>query len=669
MGTSYMARKCTQCAGRLEFVPEKKVWRCIYCGAEIERQEKYDGPFSVRNVALQALAATAFRRFDQAFQNLAECEKIEGEYAGCLVAKVAYSMLAMITKGQSDKGAAANYMEQLRKSYGNLKKLAETDSESEMLFYDAIDEADSSSDIFATLVVVYDSLNDVERRDVMLRHLKVEGVMSKDANNSLLLFALNKKDYGMTGKILSNSKALDCGKALLEVLRKMDDGEAKRTALASICKCGKLPKELKEQLEKYAASTQDSGETVISLASSLQSADLTLDLNVVLSKGGSASSLEQVRQLVLAYCHRKMRDDEIGVLVEFAFGHGIPDMPSMVLETLANNGQYVYLRPAQLALLLGNGHLNAQTKAKVLGMAQKYSIEPRGMERLLSSYLCNLNSSAQERAVILPILFNAVEQVPPDTIKRYVLLNGVSGDEKPQMVRHLFEGDVNMSLFSTLLSQYMVESLDASTVKNQIMQILLGKGLSVSREGVMLQLTRQDATAEEQRTVVQSMLDNGVRLPGEAASVYLEHTTAARFSLELLLLVQQPTSVYSANAISNYLLRIPGDSSKGGQVASMLQHSLQPPAGIRCKIEHLQNRLDCSLFQAYVLNCPDSQNCAMIIADLLAGTDGMRLSAPMTVNGETQKFKAYITQHKEELNEISLALCEKHKVFSFFFNF
>ena len=88
MGTSYTARKCTQCAGKLEYVPEKKVWRCIYCGAEIERQEEYSGPFTVRSVAQQALAAMAFRRFDIAFQNLAECDKIDGGYAGSLLFKV-----------------------------------------------------------------------------------------------------------------------------------------------------------------------------------------------------------------------------------------------------------------------------------------------------------------------------------------------------------------------------------------------------------------------------------------------------------------------------------------------------------------------------------------------------------------------------------------------------
>lgn len=666
MATSYTARKCTQCAGRLEFVPEKKIWRCIYCGAEIEREEKYDGPFTVRSVAQQALAATAFRRFDLAFQNLTECDKIERGYVGSLVAKVAFSMLAMIANAKSDKGAAASHMTLLKKFYGDLKKLAETDSEAEPLFYDTLDEADSAADIFATLAVVFDSLNDSNRRDLMLKHLKVEGIMSKEANFSLLLFAMKEKNHGMIQKILANTKALDYGRTLVEVLRRMDDGDDKRTAVSSICNSGRLPKDLKEKLEQYVTSTQDSGATIISLASALQTAEITLDLNCVLRKGGETASVEQMRQLVLAYCRRKMRDDEIAVLVEFAFGNASPEMPSMVLETLAENGQYVYLRSEQLALLLNNAHLDGQSKAKGLEKAQACNIEPRGMERLFSFYLCNLKTPAPERALLLPILANAVGQVPPETIRKYVLLDGVPDEEKPQMVEKLFAGDVNMSLFGALLSQYIADSHDAAATKGKILQFLTNKGLAVSREGLLKQLTRQDAPAEEQRTVIQGMLDSGFSLPCDAASLYLENTSPDRFSQELLLLVQRQDSVYSEKALLNYLLKIPGGSSKGRQIAAMLQRSLQPPASIRCKITHLQNELECSPIQAYVLNCPDSMGNASEITDLLANIDGMKLSAAMTVNGTSQKFKAYATQNKEKLDEISLALCEKQKVFSFF---
>ena len=87
MGVSFVARKCTQCAGRLQYIKEKKLWKCLYCGAEIERQEQYDGLFTIKNVVRQCLLDTAFRRLDSAAKNLVECEKIDSRYVGTLIAK------------------------------------------------------------------------------------------------------------------------------------------------------------------------------------------------------------------------------------------------------------------------------------------------------------------------------------------------------------------------------------------------------------------------------------------------------------------------------------------------------------------------------------------------------------------------------------------------------
>ena len=54
MAVSFVARKCTQCAGKLQYIKEKKIWKCLYCGAEIEKQEQYDGLFTIKNVARQS---------------------------------------------------------------------------------------------------------------------------------------------------------------------------------------------------------------------------------------------------------------------------------------------------------------------------------------------------------------------------------------------------------------------------------------------------------------------------------------------------------------------------------------------------------------------------------------------------------------------------------------
>ena len=107
MGVSFVARKCTQCAGRLQYIKEKKLWKCLYCGAEIERQEQYDGLFTIKNVVRQCLLDTAFRRLDSAAKNLVECEKIDSRYVGTLIAKITHEMISVITPGHVRNGTFA----------------------------------------------------------------------------------------------------------------------------------------------------------------------------------------------------------------------------------------------------------------------------------------------------------------------------------------------------------------------------------------------------------------------------------------------------------------------------------------------------------------------------------------------------------------------------------
>lgn len=187
MGVSFVARKCTQCAGRLQYIKEKKLWKCLYCGAEIERQEQYDGLFTIKNVVRQCLLDTAFRRLDSAAKNLVECEKIDSRYVGTLIAKITHEMISVITPGACSERDVRNLFAQLKKNYELLRGISPTVTEEEEVLYEFLEEPD----IFATLVLVYDSLNDSARRDYVLQMLDAKQVYSKDANGNLLTYLQN----------------------------------------------------------------------------------------------------------------------------------------------------------------------------------------------------------------------------------------------------------------------------------------------------------------------------------------------------------------------------------------------------------------------------------------------------------------------------------------------
>ena len=223
MGVSFVARKCTQCAGRLQYVKEKKLWKCLYCGAEIERQEQYDGLFTIKNVVRQSLLDTAFRRLDSAAKNLVECEKIDSRYVGTLIAKIAHEMISVITPGACSERDVRNLFAQLKKNYELLQGISKTVTDEEEALYEFLEEPD----IFATLVLVYDSLNDSVRRDYVLQMLDAKQIYSKDANGNLLTYALKNSKHDLADDVLRNTNNINVSMALSEVLQKYPDGDKK----------------------------------------------------------------------------------------------------------------------------------------------------------------------------------------------------------------------------------------------------------------------------------------------------------------------------------------------------------------------------------------------------------------------------------------------------------
>lgn len=257
MGVSFVARKCTQCAGRLQYIKEKKLWKCLYCGAEIERQEQYDGLFTIKNVVRQCLLDTAFRRLDSAAKNLVECEKIDSRYVGTLIAKITHEMISVITPGACSERDVRNLFAQLKKNYELLRGISPTVTEEEEVLYEFLEEPD----IFATLVLVYDSLNDSARRDYVLQMLDAKQVYSKDANGNLLTYALKNGRQDLADDVLSNTNNINVSMALSEVLQKYPDGDKKREHIADLIKTHALAHEDCAVIEKYLTSPCDSIDT------------------------------------------------------------------------------------------------------------------------------------------------------------------------------------------------------------------------------------------------------------------------------------------------------------------------------------------------------------------------------------------------------------------------
>lgn len=115
MAISYIVQKCTSCAGtKFDYNKETKMWKCLYCGAVIERHEQANTMFTIKNVVRQAILDIVYKRMDNARNNVVECKKIDSGYVGTIIADIAYEM-NMIVNGGISKSEKQNYFSMLKK--------------------------------------------------------------------------------------------------------------------------------------------------------------------------------------------------------------------------------------------------------------------------------------------------------------------------------------------------------------------------------------------------------------------------------------------------------------------------------------------------------------------------------------------------------------------------
>ena len=663
MAVSFVARKCTQCAGKLQYIKEKKLWRCLYCGAEIERQEQYDGLFTIKNVVRQTLRDTAYRRLDSAEKNLIECEKIDSRYVGTLIAKLSYDMIRVSTPGACDPRDMKAIFAQLRKSYDQLKEIGATVTDEEEALYEFLEE----SDIFATLVLVYDSLADTARRDFVAQLLNPDDVFSKPANNNLLSYALKNGNCDLADQVIANPDNLELKAALSEVLAKYPDGEAKGARIASLIAAGAIGYEDRRIFEEYLSTSQDSVATKSRGATAALEAQIPIRLELLLAHVLNRAEPDAVGALLGVYCKTKLGDEDVIRILSFAYECETPEAAFVAMDRLEESDQYVSVPAKLLISMLSGGH-SVEHRCALLERSLAFKVDHKALDAVFGSFLCENQDPPEARMAILTRLLGQVTSIPTATVETYVLKCSADGENKPEILRLMFEKGLNVSFFHDLMSRYVSGSPDAEPVREKIVAFLTGQGLALDAGELGEYILTSADAPDVKLKFVQRMIANGAQLRADVASAYLERTDPALFSSELFSAIVSPGSTFSARAVENYILRLPERAAiKAENVKTILERTPGNVLDAAYQVVHLEHTVVCNLLQAYVLITTDPEATAMEIAEFFLRVKRMKINAEIRVGSESMKFKKYVVANKERLGAVTDAICEKYKVYSMLF--
>lgn len=664
MAVNYVARRCTQCGGELEYIKERKLYVCIYCGAEFERkEEKREDMFALKNVVRQTILETTYRRLDNAQRNLVECEKIDAKYVGTQVAKIVYQMIRVTTPGACLPHEARGLFEQMKRSYHQLKEDYPEISEDEEILYEDLEE----SDIYATLLLVFDSLGDKSRRDFVRTLINPREVYSQDANSNLLTYALKNNDNDFVDAIISNYNNLNVKLAMTEILKKQADVPTKASNVAKLLSTKQFGIDDKRLIEDYIESSQDSGETKAGIAAGAVTNGINLSLDIVTRNVLSKVNNEQARALISAYCTQKLNDAEVLKILTFSFASQKADVMLGAIECLENGNQYIFI-PSKVISSVLDSELSGIEKREVMEKVYSHNLEQKAQENALTSYLCFNTDSTEERYELIPFLLEHVANIPNQTVESYILKCALDEDNKPEIVEMMFDKGLNLSFYKDLVTKYLKTNVDTPNVKSEVLRVLIDAGLKLDSDTLESFICQPSENDEMKISFINKMVENGTTIRNDCASKYLERMPIDKYNTELLGLLYNQRSVFSAKAVENYLLYFRDDEkTKLTRARLFIENCVQDMGGYYCSIAHIQNRVTCNIAQAYILLAPDNVDLIRNVIDSMLAKKLLKLNGEIMVSNERIKFKKYVVNNKGSISGKTNSLCEHYKVFSLLF--
>ena len=243
MAVNFIARKCA-CGGKLEFDPAKKIWICKYCGTVVEREATFDkvqvdGIEGINDVVRQTLMDVANNKMESAGRNLEDCERKNHKHVGTLIANISYN-LAMISMARSQE-EARGYLDKVKLYAKRLNEEYPSIAEDEINMYEAFGEG--VADIYANLLVVFDTLNDGGRVEYISSRLKPAEIFSEHANGTLLKISLKRENYDVAETVLRNTNHIDRKSGLQELMLHYPDNGRKQELLGLMVKEPHIPPE------------------------------------------------------------------------------------------------------------------------------------------------------------------------------------------------------------------------------------------------------------------------------------------------------------------------------------------------------------------------------------------------------------------------------------------
>ncbi|MDZ4169615.1 MAG: hypothetical protein U1E26_08160 [Coriobacteriia bacterium] len=665
MAVSYTSLKCDSCGGTLEHNRERRVWVCLYCGGEMVREENYDGQFSIKWVARQALLSVAERDMKVAEAHLVECSKIDPLYVGTTIARLAHSVVAMSMAHGPE--AQRRLTTQISEYYAALKKTPLTPGSDEDNFYESL----GSSDAYGVLALVFDTVGDEEREKFVVALIDPASVYSGSAARDMVGYSLSEGNFALVDELVNSPAELDCDFLFGQLLGRYPDSERKPANISRVVSGIKGTEAACAVLDDYLLSTSDCLATRLAITRASFGAGIRPGINACLNSLLPLCSLEsEAKEVFEMACGGRLTDEDVARVVTHCAASARANFAVLGLEVLKASGQFVSPSQSSIVVVLSRTDLTVNEKTAVLSQLCSSGQPDRFRQSVISVYLRE-GAPHPDRAALVGYLVGTVDSLNPVFVEDYLMHFTADGESKSVIVDALLSKNVNANTLKRALSNYLAASPDGPDVTQGVIGVFARRGLVSADIDVVSLVCRANDIARALATI-RSMKASGWQ-PGPRSldSYLIACAKGTPYAPELSSELYSQDSTISSEAFSTYVLRcVEADATKPQWVRALAARAGGRAGSINCRIGHLDRVVGCTLLQAYLLTAPDPEPVAQAVLQELDEVGGAaQLAVAVTDASGTKaiKFKKYVAANKTALSAAAIKYCDTHGLTGGFF--
>lgn len=667
MAVNFIARKCA-CGGKLEFDPQKKIWICKYCGTVVEREATFDkvqvdGIEGINDVVRQALMDVANNKMDAATRNLEDCERKNHKHVGTVIAHISYN-LSMISCAKTPD-EARGYLDKVKIYAKRLQTEFPVIAEDEINLYEAFGEG--VADIYANLMVVFDTLNDAGRVEYISSKLHAGEIFSEYANKNLLKIALKRKNYEIAETVINNKNHIDKKISLQEIMTNYPIQDKKAELIEKLFSAQIAEAVGKGFFEQYFATSEDTIRIKTMVISKLVATDLRCNSEaIVKSLHNQMTNYDEAKNVFSTLYEAKVSDQETEALLVFCLMvNKAYYVLNAYLDALTEKKIFVQLSSRAVISFLDDSQLGANEKRDILVKMFGFEMDAKSKDAIYNYYLNNNKDSKEDRLVIIDTLITPGCPISNNTVKNYVVKTAHDEENKLEIIQHIFEMGINKTYLGDLLSEYLLSSSDANSVKDEVSEYLIDCGFKVDSNIFTQYVISKKDSIELRIAKAKKLIQNGTQVRPDCLESYILSIDATdAFSEEMFNILSKSVFTITANSYLKYLMNCK-DIDKVRHSNKLLSGISTDLSSTNINFSYNDDSLCGNVLQAYVLTTQDSYDVARaIVNDMLSMK--IKMNSEVIVNGLTTKFKKYVAEKKATLSPLALKICEENKMFSLF---